>query len=57
MGGFCSSELGGGDASPALTRIARTHPDREVRRKALFWLGQSADPRALALFEALLTRP
>lgn len=45
------------DAVPALIRIARTHPDREVRRKALFWLGQSDDPRALALFEELLTKP
>lgn len=45
------------DAVPALIRIARTHPDREIRRKALFWLGQSDDPRALALFEELLTKP
>src|SRR5207247_2832274 len=36
---------------PALIRIARTHPEPGVRRKALFWLGQSGDPRALALFE------
>ncbi len=54
---FALSQQRDGDAVPALIRIARTHPDREVRRKALFWLGQSADPRALALFEALLTRP
>jgi len=39
----------------ALLRIARTHRDPGVRRKALFWLGQSGDPRALALFEELLT--
>jgi len=42
---------------PALIRIARTHADPSVRRKALFWLGQSGDPRALALFEELLTKP
>jgi len=42
---------------PALIRIARTHPERGVRRKALFWLGQSDDPRALGLFEELLTKP
>jgi len=40
---------------PALIRIARTHSEPGVRRKALFWLGQSGDPRALALFEELLT--
>ena len=54
---FALSQQRGGDAVPALIRIARTHPDREVRRKALFWLGQSDDPRALALFEELLTKP
>ena len=41
----------------ALIRIARTHPEAGVRRKALCWLGQSDDPRALALFEELLTKP
>jgi hypothetical protein len=41
---------------PALIRIARTNRDPEVRRSALFWLGQSDDPRALALFEELLVR-
>jgi len=40
---------------PALIRIARTHPEPGVRRKALFWLGQSGDPRALALFEEILS--
>ena len=42
---------------PALIQIARSNKDREVRRKALFWLGQTNDPRALALFEEILTRP
>jgi HEAT repeat protein len=42
---------------PALIRIARTNRDPEVRRKAFFWLGQTHDPRALALFEEVLTRP
>jgi len=42
------------EAVPALIRIARANPDPEIRRTALFWLGQSEDPRALALFEELL---
>ena len=42
---------------PALIRIARTNRDPDVRRKAFFWLGQSRDPRALALFEEVLSRP
>jgi len=54
---FALSQQRGDAAVPLLIRIARTHPDREVRRKALFWLGQSDDPRALALFEELLTKP
>lgn len=42
---------------PALIQIARANRDREVRRKAFFWLGQTNDPRALALFEEILTKP
>jgi len=42
---------------PALIQIARSNKDREVRKKAFFWLGQTNDPRALALFEEVLTRP
>ncbi len=40
-----------------LIRVATTNRDREIRKKAMFWLGQSDDPRALALFEDILTRP
>ncbi|MDQ3136347.1 MAG: hypothetical protein M3Q93_02035, partial [Gemmatimonadota bacterium] len=39
---------------PALVRIARANPHAELRKTALFWLGQSEDPRALALFEEIL---
>jgi PBS lyase HEAT-like repeat-containing protein len=42
---------------PALIQIARANKDPGVRRKAIFWLGQSNDPRAISLFEELLTRP
>lgn len=41
---------------PELIHIARTNKDPEIRRKAIFWLGQSNDPRALALFEDLLAK-
>ena len=41
---------------PALISIARTNKDPDIRKKAIFWLGQSDDPRALALFEELLTK-
>ncbi len=42
---------------PALIQIARGNRDPEVRKKAFFWLGQTNDPRALALFEEVLTKP
>jgi hypothetical protein len=54
---FALSQRPRDEGVPVLIRIARANPDREVRRKALFWLGQSNDPRALALFEELLTKP
>ncbi|MGH9629309.1 MAG: HEAT repeat domain-containing protein, partial [Bryobacteraceae bacterium] len=41
---------------PLLIEVARTNRSREVRKKAMFWLGQSKDPRALDFFEEVLTR-
>lgn len=40
---------------PALAEIARTSPNRDVRRQAVSWLGQSTDPRAVTFFEEILT--
>jgi hypothetical protein len=34
--------------------VVKTNPDPELRKAALFWLGQTDDPRALELFEQLL---
>ena len=51
---FALSQRPADEGVPALIHIARTSPQREVRKSALFWLGQSGDPRALALFEELL---
>ena len=42
---------------PALIHVAETNRDPAIRKKALFWLGQSNDPRALALFETILSGP
>jgi hypothetical protein len=53
---FALSQRPKDEGIPALIRIARTNRDPEVRKKALFWLGQSEDPRALAVFEEILTR-
>ncbi|HEV8264471.1 MAG TPA: HEAT repeat domain-containing protein [Gemmatimonadales bacterium] len=54
---FALSQRPREEGVPALIRIAKENRDPDLRRKALFWLGQSDDPRALALFEELLTRP
>ena len=43
-----------GEAVPALLQVARNNKDPEVRKAALFWLGQSGDPRATDLFEQIL---
>jgi len=54
---FALSQRPRDEGVPALIRIAKENKDPDLRRKAIFWLGQSDDPRALALFEELLTRP
>jgi hypothetical protein len=51
---FALSQRPADEGVPALIRVARTSPSGELRKSALFWLGQSEDPRALALFEELL---
>jgi hypothetical protein len=51
---FALSQRPADEGVPALIRVARTNPDPELRRTALFWLGQSEDPRALDLFEEIL---
>ena len=53
---FALSQRPRSEGVPALINIARTNRDPEIRKKALFWLGQSRDPRALALFEEILSR-
>ena len=54
---FALSQLHHGAGVEPLIKIARSSADPRLRRKAIFWLGQSDDPRALALFEELLTKP
>ena len=54
---FALSQRPEAEGVPALIRIAKSNHDPELRRKAIFWLGQSEAPAALALFEELLTKP
>ena len=53
---FALSQRPREEGVPALISVARTNKDPEIRKKALFWLGQSHDPRAIDLFEELLTK-
>jgi len=41
-------------AVPQLISLARHNTHPAVRAQAVFWLGQSHDPRALDLFEEIL---
>jgi len=51
---FALSQRPADEGVPVLIRIARSSPYPELRKTALFWLGQSEDPRALTLFEEML---
>ena len=53
---FALSQIPGGEGVPDLIRVARENKSHEVRKQAMFWLGQSKDPRALAFFETILSR-
>ncbi|HEX6809431.1 MAG TPA: HEAT repeat domain-containing protein [Gemmatimonadaceae bacterium] len=51
---FAISQQPHDESVPVLIRVARTNKDPELRKKALFWLGQSGDPRAIDLFSQIL---
>jgi hypothetical protein len=53
---FALSQRPRDEGVPALISVAKTNRDPELRKKALFWLGQSHDPRALDLFEQLILK-
>jgi len=39
---------------PMLIQVARANRNPAVRKQAVFWLGQSKDPRALSFLEEVL---
>jgi len=51
---FALAQRADNEGIPILIRIARSNEDSELRKSALFWLGQSEDARAIDLFEELL---
>lgn len=52
---FALSQRPREEGIPALIRVARNSQDPKLRKTALFWLGQSEAPEAVALFEEILT--
>jgi HEAT repeat protein len=48
------SERPAEESVPLLIKIARTHPNQQVRRRAINVLGESGDPRALEFFREAL---
>src|SRR3954453_11117350 len=51
---FALSQRNPAEGVPRLIHIVKANPDPELRKSALFWLGQSDDARALDLSEQLL---
>jgi HEAT repeat protein len=49
------SERSAEEAVPLLLKAAKTHPNPQVRRAAIHWLGETGDPRALEFFHQVLT--
>jgi HEAT repeat protein len=49
------SERTADEAVPLLLKAAKSHPNAQVRRAAIHWLGESGDPRALEFFHQVLT--
>ena len=53
---FALSQRRNGESVSALIQVASNNRYPEYRRSSLFWLGQSGDPRAISLFEEILSR-
>ena len=51
---FALSQMPKDEGIPKLIQVAQSNKNPEVRKQAMFWLGQSEDPRALAFFEKIL---
>jgi hypothetical protein len=51
---FALSQLPKDEGVPLLINVAKTNQNPAVRKQAMFWLGQSRDPRALDFFAEIL---
>jgi HEAT repeat protein len=50
------SERRSEESVPVLIKIAKTHPNQQVRKQAIRSLGESGDPRAVEFFREVLTK-
>lgn len=53
---FALSQRPADESVPILMDLARTGEQAETRKRAMFWLAQSDDPRVIMFFEELLLR-
>jgi hypothetical protein len=53
---FALSQLPKDEGIPKLVDVAKNNRNAAVRQQAMFWLGQSNDPRALKFFEDVLLK-
>jgi HEAT repeat protein len=53
---FAISQRRKDESVPLLIKIAKTHPKAEVRKQAMFWLGQTGDERAITFFKEILAK-
>jgi hypothetical protein len=53
---FAVSQMPPDQGVPILIQLAQTNRNQEVRKQAMFWLGQSGDSRALRFFEDVLSK-
>ncbi len=53
---FALSQLPKDESIPKLIDVAKSNKNAAVRQQAMFWLGQSNDPRALKFFEDVLLK-
>jgi HEAT repeat protein len=51
---FALTQLPAAQGVPLLIGVAKNNADPAVRKKAMFWLGQSKDPRAMEFFAQVL---
>ena len=54
---FALSQNRSDEAVTKMIDIARREQDDELRKQAIFWLGQSGDARAVKALEEIINRP